>query len=73
MMRETIRIVVVEDAFDGQPREPRWQFVESNESEAVISDRPRPIVSTVDDEDSHSMTFLVEWFQALAGAEWQWT
>ena len=71
-MREAIRIVVVENAFDGQPREPRWQFVEPSESECLVGDRPRPIVSGVD-EDSHSMTFLVEWFQALAGAEWQWT
>jgi hypothetical protein len=71
-MRETIRIVVVEDAFDGQPREPRWQFVEQCDDDSITTDIQRPIL-TVADDDSRTMSFLVDWFQALAGAEWEWT
>jgi hypothetical protein len=68
-------ISIVDDApFDAPPLDARSRLPDTLLDESIVVDRahPRPVLSTADD-DPHSLTVLVEWFQALAGAEWQWT
>jgi hypothetical protein len=70
-MAERIRIVVVDDAYEtpasnGRPRRtslPLEPAVSADGSQSTL-----PVES-----EPYSLTLLVEWYRALAGAEWQWT
>jgi hypothetical protein len=68
MMREKIRIIVVDDAAQSAELSgdllqiPRFARDDSGVTALALLDG-----------DPQSLRFLVEWFQKLAGAEWQWS
>jgi hypothetical protein len=70
-MPERIRIIVVDDAYETMPSNARTRRDILPVEPTVSADGGESARSG--ESDSHSLTLLVEWYLALAGAEWQWT
>ena len=66
-MREDLRIIVVDNPLE-LPR-PRVRPRALDGLEGLEMER----TGSLPQAESPSVTCLVEWFQTLAGAEWQWT
>jgi hypothetical protein len=71
LMPERIRIVVVDDAYEVIPSTPLTRRDLLPVEPIVAADGSESECSI--ESDSYSLTVLVEWYLALAGAEWQWT
>ena len=71
-MRADVRMIVVDESSEALAAVPRLRVLGAFSPGDTVASRERDAVLSAQDEGP-TLTLLVEWFQTLAGAEWQWT